>query len=294
MFASFAHPHELFARALYTGASLTLLEKINPKTIIRTINKYSVTCMMGLSPMYEMMANRCGSMTIPSLKIAESGGMFTRQTVNETFQERFGLPILSVWGSTETTGVTLANTPEKYKTDGSMGRICPYYQVKLVDGKNREVAPGKIGELHFKGPGIVSGYQGLPPLLDENGWFASGDMATMDEHGFFYFVERQSGMIKVAGLKVYPLQVELLLLEHPRIAEVAVLGVPDQRKGYIPKAFIVTHDNSNFDYDDILTFCNGKIPSYMIPKQVTLMKELPKIGSGKINKKVLADPQLLW
>ena len=291
MFASFAHPHELFARALYTGASLTLLEEINPKTIIRTINKHSVTCMMGLAPMYEMMANHCGSMTIPSLKIAESGGMFTRPAINETFQKYFEVPILSVWGSTETTGVTLANTPEKYRTDGSMGRICPYYQVKLVDDKNREVARGEIGELHFKGPAIVSGYQGGPPLLDDDGWYASGDMATMDKDGFFYFVERKSGMIKVAGLKVYPLQLELLLLEHPRIAEVAVLGVPDQRKGYIPKAFIVTRDNSDFDYDDMLTFCKGKIPSYMIPKQVVLLKELPKIGSGKINKKALAEPQ---
>lgn len=294
MFASFAHPHELFARALYTGAGLVLLEEINPKTIIHTINQHSITCMMGLAPMYEMMANRCGSMTIPSLRVVESGGMFTRQEVNENFLQQFKLPILSVWGSTETTGVALANTATNYRTDGTMGKACPYYQIKLVNEDNQEVSTGEIGELYFKGPGIVSGYNKHAPFLDENGWFASGDMARMNKDGFYYFVERKSGMIKVAGLKVYPLQVELLLLKHPRISEIAVLGTPDQRKGYVPKAYVVTNDDKDFNNDDILAFCKGKIPSYMIPKQVKVMENLPKIGSGKINKKVLAETHSLW
>jgi len=294
MFAPFAHPHELFARALYTGASLVLLEEINPKTIIRTINRHSITCMMGLAPMYEMMAARCGSMSIPSLRIAESGGMYTRQAVNESFRHQFGLPIYSVWGSTETTGVALANTEANYRTDGSMGKPCPYFHVKLVNEDNKIVAIGEIGELHFKGPGIISAYTNPGSILDENGWFASGDMATMDDNGFYYFVERKSGMIKVVGLKVYPLQIELLLLEHPRISEIAILGTPDKRKGAVPKAYVVINDNKDFNSADILTFCKGKIPSYMIPRQVKVMDNLPKIGSGKIDKKALADLVTLW
>lgn len=289
MFAPFAHPHELFARALYTGSSLVLLEEVNPKTIIRTINRHSITCMMGLAPMYEMMAARCGSMSIPSLRIAESGGMYTRPTINESFQQQFGLPILSVWGSTETTGVALANSVENYRTDGSMGKPCPYFQVKLVNEDNEIAAVGEIGELHFKGPGVISGYNNPGPILDEDGWFASGDMATMDAKGFYYFIERKSGLIKVVGLKVYPLQIELLLLEHPRISEIAIIGTPDKRRGSVPMAYVVINDNKVFSSDDILTFCKGKIPSYMIPKHVKVMENLPKVGSGKINKRALTD-----
>jgi len=289
MFASFAHPHELFARALHTGASLVLLEEINPKTIINTINKYSITCMMGLAPMYEMMANRCASMSIPSLRIAESGGMFTRGTVNKNFQQHFELPILSVWGSTETTGVALANTASDFTTNGSTGKVSPYYQVKLVDENNSEVSVGEAGELLFKGPGIVTGYnKNEDPLLDDNGWYASGDIARVDKDGFYYFIERKSGMIKVAGLQVYPLQVELILLEHPKIAEIAILGIPDQRKGNVPMAFVAVENGQHLEPVDIILFCKGKIPSYMMPKKFEFMKSLPKIGSGKINKKALA------
>ncbi|MCI5146936.1 MAG: long-chain fatty acid--CoA ligase, partial [Candidatus Electrothrix sp. AR3] len=129
MFASFAHPHELFCRALYTGASLVLLTTISPKTIIKAINTYQVSCMMGLAVMYKMMAKHCHGTALPSLRIAESGGMFTSPALHKAFQAAFQLPILSVWGSTETTGVALANTLlGGYQVNGAMGLPCPYYQ----------------------------------------------------------------------------------------------------------------------------------------------------------------------
>ena len=288
MFASFAHPHELFARALYTGASIVLLQEINPRTIIRTINRYSVTCIMGLSVMYEAMLNHCSSMSMKSLRIVESGGMYTRQEVNEKFLAVFGLPIFSVWGSTETNGVAIANSCSEYRTDGSMGKVCPFYDIKLMSDDG-EVAPGDIGELFFKGPGISSGYNGFPPLLDDEGWYASGDLATRDEHGFYYFVERKTGMIKMSGLKIYPLQIENVLLTHPEIGEAAVIGVPDSLKGAVPKAFIVMKRGGCLGVEVIREFCKGKLPSYMLPKELEVVASLPKIGSGKINKKAVAE-----
>jgi len=288
MFASFAHPHEIFSRALFTGASLVLQEKVNPKTIIRTINRYSVTCVMGLAPMYEAMASHCGAMQVDSLKIAESGGMFTRQRINESFRQVFGLPLLSVWGSTETSGIAIANPTDVCRMDGSIGRVCPHYQVKLVDEEGREVSePGVVGEMYFKGPGVVSGYDEYPFGQDAEGWYASGDMAKMDDSGYYYYIERKSGMIKMAGLKIYPLQVELVLLEHPKITEVAVLGVADRRKGCVPKAFVVVQDGMSLDIDEIISFCKERIPPYMVPRQLEIMTSLPKIGSGKIDKKRL-------
>jgi len=287
MFAAFAHPHEIFARALYTGASIVLLQEINPRTIIQTINRYSVTCIMGLAVMYEALVNHCASMSAESLRMVESGGMYTRQDLNERFQAAFGLPIFSVWGSTETNGVAIANTFDEFQSNGSMGKVCPFYEIRLLsDG--REVGTGEVGELFIKGPGISSRYNGYPSLTDDDGWYASGDLATKDENGFYHFVERKSGMVKMAGLKVYPLQIELSLIKHPGIKEIAVLGVADDRKGAVPKAFVVREENVPLNSDDLRLFCKGRIPNYMIPKEFEFLEELPKIGSGKIDKKAIA------
>lgn len=306
MFASFAHPHELFSRALMTGGSLVLLEEINPKTIANTIARHGVTCMMGLAPMYAMMGEYCERAGFESLRIAESGGMYTSPAINERFRETTGVPILSVWGSTETTGIALANTLARHKTDGSMGKVCPFYEVKVVDGAGQSVPNGRIGELWIRGPAVVSGYQGessltdgsrrLSPIRDAEGWYHSGDLAWQDDDGFFHFVERISGLIKVAGLKVYPLQVEITLLEHPCIKEAAVIEARDARRGAVPAAFIV-RDSETVTETDILAWCRQRMSAYMVPKKIFILESLPKIGSGKINKRQLrhshaADLQL--
>ena len=291
MFASFAHPHEIFARAIYTGGSIVLLEKVNPKSIVKTINKYKVTCMMGLAPMYEMIATHCQNETLPSLRIAESGGMFTRPDIIQQFHHFFNVSILSVWGSTETSGIALANTSTNFKNDGAMGRACPYYDVRLVDDQFNEVDTGEVGELIFRGKGVIAGYAEKVPFPSFEGWYQSGDLAQKDRQGYYYFIERKSGMIKVAGLKVYPLQVEKVIQEHPDIIEIAVIGVKERRHGMIPKAFVATVDNITLTADDLRQFCKGKLPNYMIPKQLEILEELPKIGSGKINKKALIEMQ---
>ncbi len=303
MFASFAHPHELFCRALYTGGSLVLLTDISPRAIIGTINRYQVTCMMGLAVMYKMMAEyvfkkkiKEKKISCPGLRIAESGGMFTSPEIHESFTAAFAIPILSVWGSTETSGVAIANTPENYRRDGSMGRECLHYRVRLLDEQGRDVEQGEVGELFFSGPANVSGYKkfgykknGLPPVLlpGFDGWYASGDLAIQDQDGFYFFIERKSGMIKVAGLKVYPLQVELVLQEHAQVSEVAVIGVSEGRRGAVPKAFVVAGEGERIDLEELKDFARRKLARYMVPRQWQLVDSLPKIGSGKINKKVL-------
>ena len=287
MFAAFAHPHELFCRALFTGASLVLLIEINPKTIVRVINKYHVTCVMGLAVMYKMIARHCSNEVMPSMRIVESGGMFTSPDIHKQFFEAFKIPILSVWGSTETTGVALANTTTEYRIDGSMGKPCPGYKARIVTDDGTEAKLNEIGELLFSGLGIISDYENAISFPSKNGWYYSGDLAIKDSDGFYYFIERKSGMIKVAGLKVYPLQVELVLQEHPLIEEVAVVGGKDDRRGYVPKAYIVVKDKSVIDIDGIRQFCRDKLAPYMIPKHYILVASLPKIGSGKIDKKAL-------
>ena len=286
MFASFAHPHELFSRALMTGGALVLLEEINPKTIAQTIAENGVTCMMGLAPMYAMMGDYCGRAQFDSLRIAESGGMYTSPATNSKFRRKAGVPILSVWGSTETTGIALANTPGQHREDGSMGQACPFYEVKVADESGESVRIESVGELWIRGSAVVSGYEGSETILDPSGWYRSGDLVWQGTDGYFRFVERMSGLIKVAGLKVYPLQIEIVLLEMPGIEEAAVIEAHDARRGAAPVAFLVC-DGKSIKESDILLWCRNRLSSYMVPRRFFMLESLPKIGSGKIDKRLL-------
>jgi long-chain acyl-CoA synthetase len=288
MFASFAHPHELVARALYLGGTIVLLEEINPKTMARTIRDTGVTCMMGLAPMYDMLAAHCPEAGLGALRVAESGGMYTRPDIIANFRRRFGIPVLSVWGSTETTGIALANTPAAFRVDGSAGRACPHYEVRVVDEEGRDVADGVVGEMILCGPGVVSAYREAVAFPAFGGWYRSGDLVRRDAQGYHYFVERKSGLLKVAGLKVYPLQIELAIQEHPAVREVAVVGVENRLRGVVPKAFLVVKEGCRVDAHDIRAFCSTRLPDCMVPKEIEFVDDFPRIGSGKIDKMKLA------
>jgi acyl-coenzyme A synthetase/AMP-(fatty) acid ligase len=216
--------------------------------------------------------------------------MYTRPELIERFKEKVGVPILSVLGTTETTGIAIANTPGEAIIPGSAGKPCKSYEVKIVDEYDMELPPNQIGEMIFKGHGVVQGYYQDPINTQncfKNGWYYSGDLGRRDEENYFYFIERKSGMMKVAGLKVYPLEIELALMEHPNIKEVAVIPVKDRLRGEIPKAIIVTKNGADLTEREIISFCRERMPIYMVPHIVELREALPKIGSGKINKKEL-------
>ncbi len=291
MFAAFAHPHELFARALYTGGTIVLLDEIFPKSLAKTIRKEKVTCLMGLAPMYQLLIDVAKEEDLRSLRLPESGGMYANPNLVKKFQDAFGVPIVTVWGSTETTGIAIANKITGNRIGDSIGKPCPYYEVKVVDEQDSELKPGEVGELIFKGPAVVEGYQSAENVVEsclKGGWYYSGDLARMDEEGYFYFADRKSSMMKVAGLKVFPLEIEEVLKNHSKIKEVAVIRTLDGLKGECPLAVIVPQEGQELSKQEIASFCQGKLAGYKIPKKVVLRNELPKIGSGKINKKVLA------
>jgi acyl-CoA synthetase (AMP-forming)/AMP-acid ligase II len=292
MFAPFAHPHEIFARPLYLGGTMVLVEKIYPKTLVENISKHGVTCMMGLAPMYEKLLDQLAHKRydLGSLRIAESGGMYTRAELVERFRNRVGVPIIPVWGSTETTGIAVANRPGEEIKTGSIGRPCPYYEVKIINEKGDELAAGEVGEMAFKGPAVVSGYfagEANERNTFQDGWYMSGDLGRKDNDGNIYFIERKTGMMKVTGLKVYPLEIELALLEHPHIREVAVISVTDRLRGEVPRAVIVTDNGEKLTKEEVISFCKTRLSHYKLPRSVEIRKSLPKIGSGKVNKKAL-------
>lgn len=292
MFAPFAHPHEIFARPLYLGGTMVLVDKVSPKSIAEAISTCRVTCMMGLVPMYENLLEqqRLKPYDLNSLRIPESGGMYTRDDLIEKFRRKVGVPIIPVWGSTETTGIGLAVRPGTKRPTGSVGKPCAHYTVKIVDEYGSERPPGVVGEIVFKSEAIVKGYYGglssaTSPF--RNGWYHSSDLGRMDEEGNFYFVERKTGMMKVAGLKVYPLEIEQALLNHPDVKEAAVISVKDKLRGEIPMAIVVALQGRELTNKEVRRFCREALPSYKVPRLLEIRDSLPKISSGKIDKKIL-------
>ena len=292
MFAPFAHPHELFARPLYLGGTLVLLENVYPKSLAKAITENRVTCMMGLAPMYENLLEVLEHKVydLSSLRIPESGGMFTRMDLIERFQQKLGVPIIPVWGSTETTGIALANRPGQDVVPCSAGLPCPSYEAKVVGDDGEELPRGEIGEMVFKGPAVVQSYYGDEAdtaACFRDGWYYSGDLGRQDHQGNFYFVERKRGMMKVAGHKVFPLEIEQVLLNHPQIKEAAVISAKDRLRGEVPKAFIVPKNGVELTEKEVLHFCKEHLAHYKLPRMIEIRGSLPKIGSGKINKKAL-------
>jgi acyl-coenzyme A synthetase/AMP-(fatty) acid ligase len=292
MFAPFAHPHEIVARPLYLGGTMVLVDKIYPKSIAEAISIHKVTTVMGLAPMYEnlLAVLKHRAYDLSSLRVPESGGMHTHPGLINEFRKKVGVPIIPVWGSTETTGVALANRPAGRILPGSVGKPCASYGVKIVDENGQEVRPGEVGEMIFKGPAVVQGYYnnaGNDEICFRDGWYCSGDLVRKDEEGHFYFVERKTGMMKVAGLKVYPLEIELALMDHPEIKEVAVICEKDKLRGEVPKAIIVTEIGNRLTEKDIRGFCRERLDKYKIPRIVEIRNSLPKMGNGKIDKGLL-------
>lgn len=292
MFAPFAHPHEIFARPLYLGGTMVLIDKKYPKSLAEAIDNYRVTCVMGLAPIYENLLEvlEHRDYDLSSLKIPESGGMYTRPDLIKRFNQRFGVPVIPVWGSTETTGIALANRPGEYMPQGSVGKPCVSYEVKIVDEDGCELPSEETGEMIFKGPAVVQGYYHDIENSQQSfkgGWYYSGDLGKKDGDGYFSFVERKSGMMKVAGLKVYPQEIERVLMDHPDVKEVAVVSVKDRLRGEVPKAVIVSKGERKLTEKEVLTFCRERMAHYKLPRIIEIRESLPKIGSGKVNKRVL-------
>lgn len=287
MFPVFLHPHDLFGRSLCVGGTLVLLESISPKAIARAVSEHRVTSMLAIASLYETLVRQCerSPFKLDSLKSPASGGMHTSASLARRFRDCFGVSILPVWGSTETTGIALATPAEGPFKEGSMGRPCPGYQVKVVDETGVEVPPGRAGEMVIRGPAVCSHYFENPDETARcirDGWFHTGDLVSRDEEGFYFFVERKARMMKVAGLKVSPLEIEEVLRSHEGIAEVVVVKVEDPLHGELPKAVIVPREGMELDAGEIRRFCEKRLSRNKVPRVIEFRSHLPKTPGGKI------------
>jgi long-chain acyl-CoA synthetase len=242
-----------------------------------------VTFLMGLPPQLESFARLSDrdDADISSLRVVEAGGMHVNERFMEVFQRGTGVPVTPVWGSTETSGVALIGEPGL----PGLARPVPGYSIVLRDEDGETVEEGR-GELWVSGPGLASRYMGdrvLTAQLFQDGWYRSGDIFSRTNNRL-QFVGRRGGMIKPAGLKLYPTEVELVLLRHPGVRDVCVVGEERAQRGETPVAYVVTAPGSTLTAPDLRSFLTDRLEDFKIPRDFRFVMGLPRTSSGKLDR----------
>lgn len=251
---------------------------------------YPITVITAVNTLYNGLLNEkwFDKNAFRALKTSSTGGMALQQAVAEKWKALTGITMTEGYGLSETSPVLTIN-PEHDTRIGSIGIPAPDTDIMIVDDDFKEVALGEPGELACRGPQVMQGYWQKPEetaKVMRDGWFLTGDVATMDKDGYFKIVDRKKDMVIVSGFNVYPNEVEDVLATHPGILEAAVVGVQDDKTGEAVKAFVVLKDETLTE-EAIRDFCRVKLTAYKVPKFVTFRKDLPKTPVGKILRKDL-------
>jgi long-chain acyl-CoA synthetase len=236
-------------------------------------------------------------MDLTSIKTCFSGGAPLPVDVIKTFEARTGARIAEAYGMTETSSVTHVNPRNGLRKYGSIGVPIVGTDAKIVDVETgaRELPPGEAGELLVKGPQVMVGYWNQPEETAQaltGGWLHTGDVATLDEDGYFYIVDRKKDLILTASYNVYPREVEETLYQHPKVLEAAVVGLPDKVRGEKVAAYVVLKPGETAKASEIRTFCRERLANYKVPRAVYFRQELPKSMEGKVLRRALREEEL--
>jgi long-chain acyl-CoA synthetase len=279
-----------------TGATVTMLPRFDPEKALEIIQRDGVTIFQGVPTMYNGMlhSGSAESADTSTLRICMSGGAAMPAELMRAFEDKFGCIILEGYGLSETSPVASFNHPDKERKPGSIGTPIDGVEMRCVDDDGNEVAQGEIGEIVIRGHNIMKGYWDRPDAtseaINDEGWFHSGDMAKVDEDGYFFIVDRKKELIIRGGYNVYPREVEEVLYEHPAVKEAAVVGVPDAALGEEVGAAVVLCEGASADADEIRAYVKEQVAAYKYPRKLWFMDELPKGPTGKILKREIEVP----
>jgi len=281
------------------GAELILLPKFHTKDVLQTIQQYRPGIFPGIQAMYLAIGNHpdIGKYDLSSLKVAISGAGPLMREVQDRFEQVTKARIVEGYGLSEASPVTHANPIFGRRKIGSIGLPWPDLDARIMDiaDPDRALPPGEVGELVVKGPQVMKGYWNKPGETAQTlrgGWLHTGDIARMDEEGYFYIVDRIKDMIKTVGENVYPREVEEVLYAHPKVKEAVVVGIPQDFLGEEIKAYIVLKEGMIATAEEIMAFCRVQLSKFKVPKQVEFRKELPKTLVGKVLRRVLKAEEL--
>ncbi|RMV94038.1 Long-chain-fatty-acid--CoA ligase [Pseudomonas caricapapayae] len=269
----------------------------NPRDIggfIKELAKWKFTAMIGLNTLFVALMNhpQFRSLDFSTLKSTNSGGTALVKTTAERWAQITGCTIVEGYGLTETSPVASANPYGALARLGTVGIPVPGTGMKVIDDHGAELPFGERGELCIKGPQVMKGYWNQPAAtaesLDADGWFKTGDIAVIGADGFVSIVDRKKDLIIVSGFNVYPNEIEDVVMAHPKVANCACIGVPDERSGEAVKLFVVARE-PGLSVEELKAFCKENFTAYKVPRHIVLQESLPMTPVGKILRRELRD-----
>ncbi|MBO0797588.1 MAG: long-chain fatty acid--CoA ligase [Blastocatellia bacterium] len=281
---------------VWNGALQILIPKFDANLLIHAIKQFRPTYFPGVPTLYiSLLAHpefkTCG---LELVRRFNSGSAPLPLEVLEQFEKRSGATLYEGYGLTEASPTTHSTPTLAKRKIGSIGLPFPSTECKIVDLETgtREVPPGEDGELCIRGPQVMKGYWNRPDETEialRNGWLYTGDVARMDEDGFFYIVQRKKDLIIVSGFNVYPNEIEEVLFTHPAVAEAAVIGIPDEYRGEAVKAYVVFKEGAQATVDELLEHCRVNLAKFKVPSSITIVDKLPKSAVGKVLRRELRE-----
>lgn len=287
----FALTANFFTFFKYGSSNLMITNPRDMAGFVKELKKTRFTAIMGVNTLFNGLLNTPGfaELDFSQLKFSIGGGMAVQRPVAERWQKVTGTRLIEGYGLTECCPLVTVNPYDLEGFNGSIGLPAPSTDIRLVDENDQDVPPGEVGEMLVKGPQVMLGYLNRDDetaKVLKNGWLYTGDIARVDEQGFFYIVDRKKDMILVSGFNVFPNEIEEVVAMNDKVLEVAAVGVPNETTGEAVKLFIVKKDASLTE-QEIIKHCKSYLTGYKVPKQVEFRTELPKTNVGKILRREL-------
>ncbi len=278
-----------FLLPLLSGSKMVLVDRFQPAKVLGLIQEHKISVFLAIPSMYRVLAATESAADVSSVRFPISGGEPMPMAVAEAFEKRFNVPIFEGYGQTEAAPVVTLNTPAGRKP-GTIGRPVPGVEVAIWDDQNRVLAAGEVGEIMVRGRNVMRGYHRLPEETAKtitNGWLHTGDLGKLDEDGFVTITGRKKDLIISAGENIYPREIEEALSQHPKVKEAAVIGVKDEVRGEVPKAFVIPRDGTTIEEKELRSFCRENLASYKVPRYFEIVPDLPRSPTGKVLKRML-------
>jgi len=275
------------------GRNILIVNARDLPALIKDWRKYKPALVTGVNTLYNALLNHpnFASLDFSELKASVGGGMAVQRAVAERWQQVTGCPLTEGYGMTESSPVISCNPLNTSMRIGTIGMPAPSTDVRIADEAGNLTPLGQVGEIQAKGPQVMKGYWQRPEATAEvmkDGWLCTGDMGIMHPDGFFQIVDRKKDMILVSGFNVYPNEVEDVVAMHPKVLEVAALGIPDEKSGEVVKIFVVKKDPS-LNEKELIEHCRLNLTGYKVPKKVEFRTDLPKTNVGKILRRALRE-----
>jgi fatty-acyl-CoA synthase len=291
---------EVMLQGLLMGDRLVVMPRFNPRQALQWIEQERVTVLVAVPMALHVMLSlqKAEPRDTSSLLICGTGAAPCPPSLAREIQQVFGCAVHIGFGATETAGgiaaTSLADSDDRQSE--TVGRPMPGMEVRIVDEQRREVPPGEVGELACRSDSVMLGYFGAPEataqVLDEEGWYHTGDLARVDEGGYIHIVGRKKDMIIRGGQNIYPAEIEIYLASHPKVQEVAVVGVPSPLGDESVWAFVLTEEGAEMTSLEVLDYCRQELEPYQIPSHVEFVAELPRSQTGKPQKFKLREAAL--